>query len=123
MIHCSGHHKGNAELIKGQQQSGQNCQKGHHRTRNLAIIPHTQEARPIQLLSSLYKNIIKPSPEIGFSRDLGGHTWLVNKQRQHFFPQAASYQAIKEVHQRTHCKWKVLYKWLVEVMVTPDMKV
>ena len=60
---------------------------------------------------------------MGFSRDLGGHVWLVNKQRQHFFPKTTSYQAIKEVHQGTHCKWEVLNNWLVEVMVTPGMKV
>ena len=47
---------------------------------------------------------------------------MINEHGQHFFPQSATCQAIRETHQGTHYGRQALYNWLVEVMVTPGMK-
>ena len=86
-------------------------------TSNLAITPHTLQARSIQLFPNLHKGRICQNPEWGFSRDLGGHAWLVKERGQHFFPQIAACQAIREAHQGTYYRREALDNWLVEVMV------
>ena len=69
VINCKDHQKGDGRVNKGKQSP---------RMTNLATTPHTLKARSIQLFKV---------PKRGFSRDLGGHVWLVSEHEPCFFPQ------------------------------------
>lgn len=78
----------------------------------------------MQLLPNLNKGRFRQSQQWGFHRDLGDHVrWLINEHEQYFFPQTVAYQAIMEAHQGTHYRWEAQCNWLVEVTVTPGMKI
>ena len=122
MIHCWGHQKRDAEVKKGNNKVDTIAKRPALElvTWQLPLIrkrPNPSNYSPVYTKGELDK-----APKWCFSRDLGGHGWLINEYGQYFFPQTAACQAIREVHQGTHYRREALYNWLVEVIVTPGMK-
>ena len=122
VIHCRSHPKWDAEVIKGNNKEDTTAKRValEPLTWQLPLIPRRPD--PSNYSPIYTKEELDKAQIWDFSRDLGGHVWLVNDDGQYFFPQTTACQAIREAHQGTHYRREALYNWSIEVMVIPGMK-
>ena len=92
VIHCKGHQKGQTEVIN----MGNN--EAYGVSKRAALEPVTWQLPLIPKRTDLsnYSPVctneeIDKAQKRGFSRDLGGHGWLVNGYKQYFLPQTKAY--------------------------------
>ena len=103
VTNCRDQQKGDTELITGNNKADTAAKRAAlEPVSNLSTTLIPRRPDPSNHSSIYTKEESDKVPKWGFSRDLGGHVWLVSEQGPCFFPQTAACQDIRKAQQGTH---------------------